>query len=351
MTRLALRAIGKTYAGASRPALNNVDLDVEQGELIGVVGESGSGKSTLLRTIAGLETPSHGEILLDGQLVSTAHLVEPPERRSVGLVFQDYALFPHLTVARNIGYGLHRLKRSARDQRVRELLALVGMPGLGERYPHELSGGQRQRVALARALAPRPAVILLDEPFSNLDAALRDELRAEVERILRESGTTALIVVHDAEDVLATVDRVAILRDGELWQVGAPRSLYENPRDEYVARFFGPTSIIPAVARTGFFETPLGPVDSPLATGDDCAVLLSVRPADVVPDADGVAATIARASYRGGRIEFTAFVTDAAGARLEVIGNAPARALLSTGDSARLRIRADGVQILREPPR
>src|SRR5690606_36185242 len=167
------------------------------------------GKSTLLRTIAGLETPSHGEILLDGRLVSTAHLVEPPERRSVGLVFQDYALFPHLTVARNIGYGLHRLKRSARDQRVRELLALVGMPGLGERYPHELSGGQRQRVALARALAPRPSVILLDEPFSNLDAALRQELRLQVRELLKANRTSAILVSHDQKEAFTLADRIA----------------------------------------------------------------------------------------------------------------------------------------------
>lgn len=346
MSRLVLHDVGKTYPGAARAALRAIDLDVAAGELIGVVGESGSGKTTLLRTIAGLETPTTGTIRIGDRVVSRPRDVIPPEQRGVGLVFQDYALFPHLTVERNIAYGLHRLRRPQRMQRVQELLELVGMKGLGERYPHELSGGQRQRVALARALAPDPAVILLDEPFSNLDAALRDELRSEVGRILRTSGTTALIVVHDTDDVLALADRVAILRDGDLWQIGTPRELYERPRDAYVARFFGPTNIIPAIARDGVFDTPLGEVVSPLATGNETPVQLSVRPADVRLMEGGAAATIARASYRGSFTEFTASVADASGASFDVVGNAPGGTQLTIGQQVQIGVHGNGVQLL-----
>ena len=346
MSRLVLRGVGKTYPGAGRAALHGFDLEVEPGEVVGVVGDSASGKTTLLRTIAGLEWPTAGEIVLDGAVVSTPATVVPPERRGVGLVFQDYALFPHLTVARNIGYGLHRLKRAQRGARVQALLDLVGLSDLGDRYPHELSGGQRQRVALARALGPDPAVILLDEPFSNLDVSLKGELRAEVARILRASGTTALVVVHDADDVLALADRVVILRDGELWQVGTPRTLYERPRDAYVARFFGPTNIIPAVARDGVFDTPLGEVVSPLAAGDGVPVLLSVRPADIEPAAAGVTATVRHANYRGAYIEFMAAVKLPEGGVLEVLGRAPSAAVLTVGERIGLAVRGSGVQVL-----
>ncbi len=346
MSRLVLRGVGKTYPGSAHPALRDLDLQVEPGELIGIVGESGSGKTTLLRTVAGLERPTTGEILLDGAVISTPAGVVPPERRGVGLVFQDYALFPHLTVARNIGYGLQRAKRAERNARVNALLELVGLAGLGERYPHELSGGQRQRVALARALAPDPAVILLDEPFSNLDASLKDELRAEVGRILRASGTTALVVVHDAEDVLALADRVVILRDGTAWQVGTPRMLYERPRDAYVARFFGPTNIVPALARDGVFETPLGEIVSPLAAGERVPALLSIRPADVVPATEGVTATVKQAHYRGAWVEFVAEVVDATGAVVEVTGHAPPSSVLAVGEPVMLAVRAGGVQVL-----
>ncbi|HEU5208939.1 MAG TPA: ABC transporter ATP-binding protein [Longimicrobiales bacterium] len=346
MSRLVLRDVGKTYPGAARAALRAVDLLVEPGELVGVVGESGSGKTTLLRTIAGLESPTTGTIVIDDRVVSRPRDVVPPEQRGVGLVFQDYALFPHLTVERNIAYGLHRLKRPQRLRRVQELLELVGLAGLGGRYPHELSGGQRQRVAIARALAPDPAVLLLDEPFSNLDTALKDELRAEVGRILRESGTTALIVVHDADDVLALADRVAILRDGDLWQIGSPRELYERPRDAYVARFFGPTNIIPAIARDGVFETSLGDVVSRLAAGNGAPVMLSVRPADIEPAPGGATATVLRASYRGAFVEFTATLQDESGTGLQVVGNAPAGANLTVGQEIGLRIRQNGVQLL-----
>jgi iron(III) transport system ATP-binding protein len=348
VSRLVLRDVGKTYPGAARAALRAVDLEVEPGELIGVVGESGSGKTTLLRTIAGLETPTTGTVTIGDRVVSRPRDVVPPEQRGVGLVFQDYALFPHLTVARNIAYGLHRMKRPQRMQRVQDLLELVGLEGLGDRYPHELSGGQRQRVALARALAPDPAVILLDEPFSNLDAALKDELRAEVGRILRASGTTALIVVHDADDVLALADRVAILRAGDLWQIGTPRELYERPRDEYVARFFGPTNIIPGVARDGVFDTPLGEVVSPLAAGNGAHVRLSVRPADVQPVEGGVPATILRARYRGSFTEFTASVPTEDGRAVQVTGNAPAGVHLTVGQQIELGVRRNGVQLLAE---
>src|SRR5690606_5213972 len=226
MSALELRGLTKRYAGADRDALRDVSLRIEPGEIVGLVGGSGAGKSTLLRLIAGLETPTAGTILIDGRAVCDGRRSVPPEQRGIGLVFQDYALFPHLTVESNVAFGLHRVPRSRRRERVREVLDLVGLADLAGRYPHQLSGGQQQRAALARALAPDPAVLLLDEPFSSLDALLKPALRDEVARILRSAGTTTLVVVHDQEDVVSLADRVAILRDGGLWQVGAPRDVF-----------------------------------------------------------------------------------------------------------------------------
>lgn len=195
------------YPGAAAPVLNGFDLTVEAGEIVALVGPSGCGKSTVLRLLAGLERPRRGRISIGGRLMVDDGIFVPPERRGVGLVFQDFALFPHLTVEKNIAYGMNRLPRAERRERLEAMLALTGLAELVHRYPHQLSGGQQQRVALARALAPGPAVLLLDEPFSSLDAHLRDHLRGEVRRIIRAAGTTALFVTHDRQDVQAMADR------------------------------------------------------------------------------------------------------------------------------------------------
>src|SRR3712207_3607757 len=210
---------------------------------------------TTLRLIAGFEELDAGTVEVGGRLVAGEGVAEPPERRRVGMVFQDYALFPHLSVARNVAFGLPRGEREAR---VAEALAMVGLAGLGERMPHQLSGGQQQRVALARALAPGPEVILLDEPFSNLDATLRAGLRREVELILREAETCAVFVTHDQEEALSLADRIAVMRDGEVVQVGSPEDVYYRPADRWTAQFVGEVNLLQGVADQVGIATEIG---------------------------------------------------------------------------------------------
>jgi iron(III) transport system ATP-binding protein len=219
---LEYRQVAKTYPNGERAAVSGVSLTVHRGEMLTFVGESGCGKTTLLRLAAGLEAPDEGAVLLDGRIVADAANWVPPERRGVGLVFQGGALFPHLTVERNIAYGLHDVPKPDRPAIVDQMLALVGLPDYGRRFPHELSGGERQRLALARALAPRPNVVLLDEPFSNLDRCLRCALRDEIRRILKNVGATSILVTHDTDDALLVGDRVAVFRAGRLEQLGTP---------------------------------------------------------------------------------------------------------------------------------
>lgn len=236
---LELQKVTRQYASSLPPAVKELDLVVAPGTLLALVGESGSGKTTLLRLICGLETPDAGCVRVNGASVACARTWVPPEKRKIGMVFQDGALFPHLTVEENICYGLRKKCRRQKCQRVETLLCLVGMDGFQKRYPHELSGGERQRLAVVRALAPEPAVVLLDEPFSNLDPALRRGLRADMHRILKELNTTAIMVTHDTEDALHVGDQVAVLRHGEIQQIGSPRKVYHEPIDGYSARLFG----------------------------------------------------------------------------------------------------------------
>ena len=223
MSLLRLAGVTKRFAADAPPAVDGLSLSVAAGEVLALLGPSGCGKTTTLRLVAGFEAPDAGIIEIRGAQVAGPGLAVPPESRGVGVVFQDYALFPHLPVEANVAFGLAHLVRAARALRVREVLELVGLVGLEERYPHELSGGQQQRVALARALAPSPALILLDEPFSNLDADLRAAMREEIGKILRASGTTAIFVTHDQQEAFALADRVGVLNEGRLEQV-APRS-------------------------------------------------------------------------------------------------------------------------------
>ena len=207
MSYVEIRDLCFVYFSAKTAVFDNLTFSLSKGEIVGILGESGSGKSTLLRLIAGLETPSAGKIRIADRIVVDEQTFVAPEQRGVGMVFQDYALFPHLTVAQNIAFGLHRLSRAARKSRVREMIELVKLAGLEERYPHELSGGQQQRVAVARALAPKPDILLMDEPFSNLDAALKSEIREELRLILKTAGITCLFVSHDQADIEAICDR------------------------------------------------------------------------------------------------------------------------------------------------
>jgi iron(III) transport system ATP-binding protein len=226
-----------------------------------LLGPSGCGKTTALRVIAGFESGS-GSIEIHGRTVLDDKTFVPPEKRNVGMVFQDYALFPHMTVGSNVGYGL---AKGDRTHRVASVLELVGLTGLENRMPNELSGGQQQRVALARALAPEPEVILLDEPFSNLDASLRDRVRRELRSILTEARTTAVFVTHDQEEALATSDIVAVMKDGRILQADTPAELYSNPTDPWVAEFLGDADVIESVARDGRVNTPVGSFDTELS--------------------------------------------------------------------------------------
>jgi iron(III) transport system ATP-binding protein len=237
--------LNKQFGAVS--ALRDFNLAVRPGQLVALLGPSGCGKTTTLRLIAGFEEPDGGTIRINGQPVAGAGTFVEPEARRVGMVFQDYALFPHLSVADNIAFGL-RTDRRSRQQQVERMLALVGLAGLGGRMPYELSGGQQQRVALARALAPEPAIVLLDEPFSNLDTTLRAQVRAEVRQILREAGTTTLFVTHDQEEALSLADEVAVMFDGYLAQAAEPQQLYRRPASKAVAAFVGESNFLPGVA-------------------------------------------------------------------------------------------------------
>lgn len=210
-----------------------------------LVGGSGSGKTTLLRMLAGLDLPDEGRVLLDGRVISDPGYAEPPERRRIGFVFQHHALFPHLTVERNLAFGLHGRPRREQAETIAALLELVGLPHCASRYPHELSGGERQRIALARALAPDPGLLLLDEPFSSLDEGLRQEMRDETRAILKAKGATAVIVTHDTRDALSMADRIVVLREGIVQQTGTPEEIYYSPANAGVASFFGECNFLP----------------------------------------------------------------------------------------------------------
>ena len=248
-------------------AVDAFDLEVRAGEVVCLLGPSGCGKTTALRVAAGLERLQRGCVRVGGRVVADGTIDTPPENRGIGLVFQDFALFPHLTVLQNVEFGLAGMSAAERHIRAVTVLDPVGMKWATSRYPHSLSGGQQQRVALARALAPEPPVILLDEPFSGLDARLRDQIRDESLHILKNSGIATLLVTHDAEEAMFMADRIAVMRDGRVVQVGKPEELYFRPIDAFVAEFFGEVNRLSGRAAGGRVETPLGMFDAP-ALGD-----------------------------------------------------------------------------------
>lgn len=300
MSEVVVRGLGKSF-GAVR-VLEGIDLRVPSGSLTVILGPSGCGKTTLLRLIAGFDRPDRGTISLGGQPVCDERQSLPPERRRIGYVAQEGALFPHLTVAANITFGLSSRERRARH-RVAELLELVGLDAaLAQRYPHELSGGQQQRVALARALAPEPRVVLLDEPFSALDAGLREGTRRAVARALAIAGATAILVTHDQAEALSLATQVAVMRDGRLAQVGTPAELYRRPADVGVANFLGDAVVLPAVIRAGRAECDLGALPVRGAAPDGPAEIL-IRPEQIIltdpAGADGVAARVLDHTYYG----------------------------------------------------
>ena len=287
MSEIAVRCLGlrKDY-GAVR-AVSGLDLSLERGHLLALLGPSGCGKTTALRLIAGFERPDGGTIEIGGRIVAGPGVALPPEKRRVGMVFQDYALFPHLTVAQNVAFGLSRGRE--RKARLEEVCSLVGLRGLESRYPHELSGGEQQRVALARALAPKPQVLLLDEPFSNLDAGLRAQVRADVRLILRDAGTTTVFVTHDQDEALFMGDQVAVMNDGRVEQVAAPEELFHSPGSRFVAEFIGVADFLPATAQEDGLLTEIGLVPSANESRPGSRGEVMVRPddIDIAPAADG----------------------------------------------------------------
>lgn len=309
MIRLQVQNLTKAYPGGSLPAVRDVSFELPEGKLLSLVGESGSGKTTLLRLLAGLENPDSGTIMLDGRLLSSPATVVPPEQRGIGLVFQHHALFPHLTVEKNIGFGIARHSRDEREAIIRQLLALVGLAGFEKRYPHELSGGERQRIALARALAPAPRLLLLDEPFSSLDARLRQAVRDDTRAILKERGATALFVTHDTGDALSIADRIVVLKHGELQQDGAPPEVYHAPANAYVASFFGTCNFLPmhslphpSGARILCQVGPPRPMEKP-------GFGLWVRPEDLeltaLENSDTLAGQVTKVGFHGAYLEVT----------------------------------------------
>ena len=290
MSTVTCRNLYKSFE--KLPVVQDVNLTVAPGEILVLLGPSGCGETTTLRLIAGFETLDNGRIEINNQLMADGALHVPPEKRRVGIVFQDYAIFPHLSLTQNVGFGLKR----GQSERIEEMLNFVGLGGLGERMPHQLSGGQQQRVALARALAPQPVVLLLDEPFSNLDAALRVEMRQEVRGLLKSSGTTAVFVTHDQEEALYMGDQVGVMNRGRLEQVGSPEAIFHQPRTRFVAEFLGQTDFLPGEVTGRGVQTPLGllPQTLPLASGT--AVEVAVRPDDlrVQPDDAGNGRIVSR---------------------------------------------------------
>ena len=303
------------YAGRAQAAVHGVTLSLKAGDIGVLIGPSGCGKTTLLRAVAGLEPVTGGEIRLTKSVVSSAHLSVSPEERRIGMVFQDYALFPHLSVGRNVAFGIHQLPRAEQAARVAEVLQLVGLEGSEHRFPHELSGGQQQRVALARALAPRPQLMLLDEPFSNLDVDLRERLAHEVRGILKAAGATALFVTHDQFEAFAIGDVIGVMHEGHLHQWDDAYTLYHRPATRFVADFIGHGVFAPATLEQRgdnvVAQTPLGELtdldECPLPgsyPGGACDVLL--RADDIVHDDHApVQAQIVRKSFRGSEFLYT----------------------------------------------
>lgn len=300
MSLLCLHGLTKRYSPRDLPALDALTLKAESGEIIAFLGPSGSGKTTALRLIAGFETPDAGMIEIGTKIMVNHKTFVPPEVRGVGMVFQEYALFPHLTVAGNLAFGLRNLDARTRAQRVAGMLETVGLTPFAGRYPHELSGGQQQRVALARALAPRPSILLLDEPFSNLDADLMAQMHNEVYTILRELGTTALFVTHDQEEAFMIADRVGILNQGRLEQLGRPEEIYHRPATRFVARFVGKADFLPGRVTAEGIETEIGTLPNTPGFPASSRVEVMIRPdhIDLIPDPLGNAMLLSR-QFRG----------------------------------------------------
>jgi iron(III) transport system ATP-binding protein len=334
-----INAVSKRFGDTA--AVSDARLYIGQGEVVALLGPSGCGKTTLLRLVAGFERPDGGTIAVGGAEVCGPDGYVPPERRRVGMVFQDYALFPHLTVAANVGFGLPRSERAAR---VPDVLRLVGLEGLGERHPHELSGGQQQRVALARALAPRPSVVLLDEPWSSIDPVLRETVREEVMGILRDTGVTVLLVTHDREEAFSLADRVALMSDGCIVQCDLPETLYFSPVSTWAAEFVGAVNIVPGEIEGGSVGTAIGafPV---IDSGAPRCVQALIRPelVELHVDPAGSATVLAR-EFRGHDVFYRVRLADGT----VICSQRPSTEHIHLGDRVAVRPHARTVTVFPE---
>jgi iron(III) transport system ATP-binding protein len=348
MTQLELKGVVQRYG--KHTVVDGVDFKLQAGQIACLLGPSGCGKTTLLRCIAGFEEIAGGEISLHGQVVSRQGQRVAPEKRRIGMVFQDYALFPHLTIEQNVAFGLGRKPGEDARQRVTELLATVGLSGQGEKYPHELSGGQQQRVALARALAPRPELILLDEPFSNLDVGLRERLSVEVREILKREGSTAVMVTHDQHEAFAMADEIGIMHHGRIQQWDVPYNLYHRPANRFVADFIGQGVLIGGtVGDNNSVKMELGTLisDTPVECNETCAacdngcrVDILLRPDDIVhDDASPVLAEVLHKAFRGADILYTLRLASGS----EVLSLVPSHHNHALGEKIGIRLDADHV--------
>ena len=348
MAHLELEGIQQRYG--RHVVVNDVSFSVDTGSIACLLGPSGCGKTTLLRCIAGFEPVVAGEIRLEGETVSRPGYVQPPEKRRIGMVFQDYALFPHLTIARNVAFGLGGMTDAERAERVERLLDTVGLTGQGGKYPHELSGGQQQRVALARALAPRPELILLDEPFSNLDVDLRERLSLEVRDILKREGMTAILVTHDQNEAFAMADEVGVMHEGRIQQWDAPYRLYHQPANRFVADFVGQGVFLPGLVTSAHeVEVELGILHSGLplecsqgctSCGRDCGVEVLLRPDDIVhDDRSPMQAEVIHKAFRGADILYTLRL----GSGAQVLSLVPSHHNHALGERIGIRLDVDHV--------
>jgi iron(III) transport system ATP-binding protein len=304
-TVLELRGVSCAY-DPGRPAIRDISLAASEGEILCLLGPSGCGKTTTLRVIAGFEPVTEGEVYLEGRLVSGPGLLVPTEQRRVGMVFQEYALFPHLRVADNIGFGLRDLPGDHRAERVQAMLKMIGLRDLARRYPHELSGGQQQRVALARALVQKPVILLLDEPFSNLDPDMAGKMREDLHDLLRHTKTTAVLVTHDHDEAFAMADRIAVLNKGLLEQCDTPEAIYHTPTSPFVADFVGQADFIPGTVENGRVLTEIGEFPNQAGYRGGAKVVVMIRPDDVhIVPSESCAASIVARQFRGSENLYT----------------------------------------------
>ena len=333
-----IRLDGVTKRFGDVAAVDSASLCVARGEIVALLGPSGCGKTTLLRLIAGFERPDGGSVTVDGRLVASRASWIAPEARRVGMVFQDYALFPHLTVAGNVGFGLPRRTRASR---VPELLAIVGLDGLERRYPHELSGGQQQRVALARALAPSPELVLLDEPWSNVDPFLRESLRAEVAEIIRPLGVTVLLVTHDREEAFTLADRIALMRGGSVVQEGTAEELYFAPATRWAAEFVGAANVLSGRIVAGRIETAIGTFPANGASlRSDAQVVVRPELLELEPSPAGAGEVVAR-EFRGHYVFYRVLLDG-----VELVSQRPSTEVVDLGSRVAIRVHDGRVPVL-----